>query len=177
VSRSERALPFRLRFRERDLSRWAARYDASVDTLVEAIGRRARERGHLTAGEFRALARWKTPRSSPLIAGNDEALVAETTRVALSTHVPRLRIEILTLLRGVHWPTASVILHFAHREGHPILDVRALWSVGVSPVPAYTFEFWDRYVAFTRELSRRSGLGMRDLDRALWQYSKEKQVP
>ena len=28
----------------------------------------------------------------------------------------RLRIEILTLLDGVGWPTASVILHFYHKE-------------------------------------------------------------
>jgi hypothetical protein len=167
---------FRLRLSERDVRRWAARYDDSVDTLVEDVGRKARERGHLTAGELRILARWKTPRSAPQVARNDDGFVAETTRVALSTRAPRLRIEVLTLLDGVHWPTASVILHFAHREPHPILDVRALWSLGVSPAPAYAFPFWERYLAFTRALARRLRVSMRDLDRALWQYSKEKQT-
>lgn len=33
------------------------------------------------------------------------------TRVALSTPSERLRIEVLTLLDGVGWPTASVLLH------------------------------------------------------------------
>ena len=166
---------FRLRFAERDVRRWAARYDTSVDTLVEDVGRRARERGHFTARELQTLARWKTPRSAPQVARNDGAFVAEITRVALSTRDPRLRIEVLTLLDGIHWPTASVVLHFAHRDPHPILDVRALWSLGVSPAPPYGFPFWERYVTFTRALARRTRVSMRALDRALWQYSKETQ--
>jgi hypothetical protein len=166
---------FKLRFPERDVRRWAARYDATVDRLVEDVGRRSRERGHLTARDLQTLARWKTPRSAPQVARNDGAFVAETTGVALSSRDPRLRIEVLTLLDGVHWPTASVILHFAHREPHPILDVRALWSLGVSPPPPYGFDFWDHYVTFTRVVARRLRVSMRELDRALWQYSEERQ--
>jgi hypothetical protein len=37
-----------------------------------------------------------------------------------------------------------------------------------------TPELWP-YVQFCRDLSMRTGLDMRTLDRALWQYSKEKQ--
>jgi hypothetical protein len=58
---------------------------------------------------------------------------------------------------------------------YPILDVRALWSLGFSRPPAYTFGFWSEYVAFTRSEARRLGVSMRELDRALWQYSKERQ--
>jgi hypothetical protein len=166
---------FKLRFPERDVRKWAARYDELFDGPVAVLVPRARERGYLTAGELQTIARWKSPRTAPQVARNDDDFVRETTRVALSTPSRRLRIEALTLLEGVHWPTASVILHLVHSDPHPILDVRALWSVGISPAPAYRFEFWDRYVAFTTATARRLGVSMRELDRALWQYSKEKQ--
>lgn len=97
------------------------------------------------------------------------------TRVAFATECERPRIEVLLLLRGVAWPTASVILHFVYPDRYPVLDYRALWSVGVSPAPPYTFAFWEPYLAFTRATARRLKVSMRDLDRALWQYSKEKQ--
>ena len=92
--------------------------------------------------QLRVLARWKTPRSAPRIARNEPELVREATRAALSTRSERLRIEVLMLLEGVSWPTASVILHFAHEEPYPILDTRALWSVGLRAAPPYRFEVW-----------------------------------
>jgi hypothetical protein len=37
-------------------------------------------------------------------------------------------------------------------------------------------EFWLEYLAFTRRLARRLRLDIRTLDRALWQFSKARQV-
>ena len=76
---------------------------------------------------------------------------------------------------AISWPTASVILHFCDRGPYPILDFRAVWSVGVPGVPKYTFSLWWEYTCFIREISDRTGLSMRTIDRALWQYSKERQ--
>jgi hypothetical protein len=84
-------------------------------------------------------------------------------------------VELLRLLRGVEWPTASAILHFGDAAPYPILDYRAAWSVGVSEPPRYTLEFWLAYVDFTRGLADRSGLSIRTVDKALWQYAKERQ--
>lgn len=81
----------------------------------------------------------------------------------------------LLLLTGVSWPTASVILHFCARDRYPILDFRALWSLGFLRVPAFTFSFWWEYTCFIRGINDRMGLSMRTIDRALWQYSKERQ--
>jgi hypothetical protein len=86
-----------------------------------------------------------------------------------------LRIEVLTLLAGVSWPTASVILHFFHREQYPILDVRALWSLQCDPPGEYDIPFWESYTSSCRSLAQKAGVSMRTLDRALWQYSKENQ--
>jgi hypothetical protein len=56
------------------------------------------------------------------------------------------------------------------------LDSRALWSLGIdaSTVP-YNFEFWNEYTQYCREIAKEAKVTMRELDRALWQYSKENQ--
>jgi hypothetical protein len=82
---------------------------------------------------------------------------------------------VLTLLDGVDLPTASVILHFAHTDPYPILDYRALWAIGAGVKPPYTFKIWKPYVTFTRATAQRLNVSMRELDRALWQFSKERQ--
>jgi hypothetical protein len=168
----------RLRCHPADLRGLAERSDWSDDAPVEqAIGPRTRAAGYLTREDFVALCAWKTPRSRPRVAANDTTFVEAVTRTALSTPSERLRIEVLTLLDGVSWPTASVILHFAHRDPYPILDYRALWTAGLDAPLSYGFPLWAAYTAFCRELAQAQGLTMRQLDRALWQFSKENQPP
>src|SRR5690606_2956835 len=118
---------------------------------AEATGAAARDRGFLTLDDLVVLADWKSVRIRPRIARNDDGFVREVTRVSLSAASSaageRLRIEVLTLLEGVGWPMASVILHFCHRDPYPILDVRALWSLGIpegEPKSGYDFALWLR---------------------------------
>jgi hypothetical protein len=119
---------------------------------------------------------WKTPRSQHKVASNSAEFIEAVTGTALSTGSEQLRIEVLTLLNGVSWSTASVILHFCHREPYPILDVRALWSLSVDAGKVtYNYELWWKYTQVYRELAKSTRLSMRELDRALWQYSKENQ--
>lgn len=96
--------------------------------------------------------------------------------LALTSTVERTRVEALTLLDGVQWPTASVILHFYHKDPYPIIDFRTLWSISMEVPSHYSFEFWWQYVEYCRLLAKRAHLEMRALDQALWQYSKENQV-
>lgn len=166
----------RLRCPVSKLAAYAACYPLEVDADVEiGVAPEARRRGFLSKPQFLRLAGWKTPRSRPRCEKNDAAFVEEVTRNVLASRNERFKIESLRLLQGVDWPTASVILHFCDEQPYPVLDVRALWSVGV-PRPRYGFEFWSDYVAFTRALAAKARLSMRTLDRALWQYSKEKQA-
>jgi len=133
-------------------------------------------RGFYTRDEFLAVTRWKTRRSQSRCARNSPALVEETTAAALRASDERLRIGTLTLLEGVSMPTASVLLHLAHKDPYPIIDYRALWSLGIEKPPAaYSFEFWLAYTRTCRSLAKQAGVSMRLLDRALWQYSKEQQ--
>jgi hypothetical protein len=160
---------------EAELPTWADRYSYAPDAEIEKIGSSARARGYLKRDDFLELCRWKTPRSQPRCAANSEEFVREVTRTALGTRNDELKIRVLSLLDGVSWPTASVILHFCDEDRYPILDVRALWSVGFRRPPPYTFSLWWQYTCFVREVSDRTGLSMRAIDRALWQYSKERQ--
>ena len=129
----------------------------------------------LTRDELAKLAYWKAPRSAGHIQRNTEDYVREITGFALSARSERARIEVLTNLDGVGWPTASVVLHFFHQDPYPIMDFRALWSVSLEVPTQYDFDFWWEYVRFCRDIAQSSALDMRTLDRALWQYSKENQ--
>jgi hypothetical protein len=165
---------FALRFDGRKLRSLARRFDATGDALVEReIGPRTRARGEFTKDDFLAVCRWKSPRSQPLCASNSEEFVRAVTRAALGSDCEQFRIESLTLLRGVNWTTASALLHFGCPDPYPVMDWRALWSVGVDEPPPYAFPFWHGYTEYTRALARLHRMTMRDLDRALWQYSWE----
>ena len=169
---------FSLQFPSADINPLAGRYSYNTDVAMTALAPQVRERGYLTKAEFLVVGQWKAPRAVPKIATNEELLIVDATRFALSTPHERLRIGTLRLLHGVGYPMASVILHFFHSDRFPIIDYRALWSLGVAEAPAfYTFDFWWSYVAFCRGLAGEVGVDMRTLDRALWQYSKERQAP
>lgn len=167
---------FRLRFSLSEVERWSTLYDYEDDDAVIAAGGQARQRGWFTRGEFLTITDWKTSRSKSRVRRNSAAAIKDATRLALSTSDERLRIGVLTLLQGVEMPTASVLLHLAHPDPYPILDVRAIWSLGVEQQPSYyPFEFWMAYTETCRALAKEAGASMRTLDRALWQYSNEMQ--
>ena len=167
---------FRLRFPLSEIMYWAARYSYADDAEVEAVGHGAAKRGWYTRDEFLTVTRWKTQRSRSRCEANDVASVEATTRLALSTPDERIRIEAFTRLHGVAYPTASVLLHFARPDAYPIIDFRALWSLGWDTLPtSYTFAFWWEYTLACRSLAKNAGVTVRTLDRALWQFSKEHQ--
>jgi hypothetical protein len=168
---------FRLRFPISELSSWAEHYDYEDDDQKEILPfvPAVKRRGYLTKKEFLTVCRWKSRRSQSRCRKNSPEFIRAVTACALSTAVERLRIEVLTLLSGVSWPTASVILHFFHSAPYPILDFRALWSLNNNVPKRYGFEFWQEYTSCCRGLAKGVGVSMRTLDRALWQFSKENQ--
>lgn len=166
--------PMHPRFPLNEIPKWAERYgDPAQDHDAERAGAAARDRGWLTADELRILADWKSPRIRRWIARNTEAGIEDFTRLALSTENERLRIEVPTLLHGVGYPMASVILHFCHTDPYPVLDFRAVWTLqSEEPSSGYTFDFWQQYTSTCRDLAKEAGCSIRTLDRALWAYSK-----
>jgi hypothetical protein len=165
---------FALQFPLERVREYAARFPAAGDAAALAIGSKAGERGYYTLPEFVAACRWKTPRSAPLIARNQATEVEAATRVALAPHGSAgERMQALRTLHGVEWATGSVLLHLAHPDRYPILDVRALHALGVTGRSSFTLTFWEAYVDAWTRLAPAAGVDGRTLDHALWQWSKE----
>jgi len=166
----------KLRCPEKQLRLFASRYQyLPEENTVIGLRTIIMSRGYMEKDELRIIAHWKAPRSVGRMENNSADYVREITKLSLGATTERARVEILTNLDGVQWPTASVILHFFHKDPYPIIDFRALWCVSLAVPTQYSFDFWWPYVEYCRDLSKRINIDMRTLDRALWQYSKENQ--
>lgn len=168
---------FKLRFSQDKIKNWAEHYNYSRgEEGMPELGQKARQQGYLTKEELLQFFIWKTGgRGKSRCERNSESYVQELTGISFKTAEERLQAEILTLLDGVDWPVASAILHFIFPEKYPILDFRALWSLGIDKVPTYNYQFWKEYTDACKMLAKANNVDMRTLDRALWQYSKENQ--
>ncbi len=165
---------FELQFPIEDVVALAARFPEMDDAPGLALGATVRARGHYTRAEFIEVCGWKTVRSRPKVAANTEAAVADATGRALASVDEAARVSALLELEGVGVPTASTLLYFVFPDDYPILDVRALESLGVKPRSTYPVSFWLAYLAACRALARRARVSIRTLDKALWEYSKER---
>ena len=170
---SSSKIGFELQFPAVDIEALASRFPDADDARFLAAGAEARARGHYIRTEFIEVCGWKTVRSRSKVASNSEAAVVGATRRALATTEEAERMEALLELAGVGVPTASVLLYFAYPHDYPILDVRALESLGVKPRSQYPVRFWLAYLDACRELAQRHATDIRTLDKALWQHSKE----
>jgi hypothetical protein len=166
---------FELQFDPSEIETLAARFSYEDDGNARAAGHSARRRGFYTREEFLTVCEWKTKRSRPKVAVNSEEAVQRATTVSLDrAGDEKQRMEALTSLAGVGVPTGSALLHFADPGKYPILDVRAMSSLGCRPRTTYPVEFWLDYLDVCRTLAREHGVAIRTLDKALWQRSKER---
>ena len=177
----------KLRFPESEICQWAEKYKTEIakkddlhrlETELIALKPKVQKYGCLDQEELFRVARWKSPRRAGDVCKNNPNYVKEITSWAFTATNERSRIAVLTLLDGIRERTASAILHLFHKDPYPILDFRALWSVGLEESDArkkanqFSFCFWRKYVCFCRDVACRNQVCMRTLDRALWQYSK-----
>jgi hypothetical protein len=164
---------FELQFPATEIEPLAGRFGYVDDVPLLAVGAAARARGYYTRGEFIGVCAWKTPRSRSRVASNSRRSIVTRTGRALTVTDESDRIMALLELHGVGVPTASTLLYVAFPGDYPILDVRALESLGVRPRSQYPVSFWLEYLEACRELAARFGVSIRTLDKALWQHSKE----
>jgi hypothetical protein len=165
---------FKLQFPPREIPALAARFPALDESRLLAVHAAVRARGHYTHEEFVEVCAWKTPRSRPRVAANSEAAVVDATGRALAASDEAIRFAALLELNGVGAPTASTLLYVAFPDDYPILDVRALESLGVKSRSTYPVSFWLAYLEACRTLARENGVSLRTLDKALWEHSKER---
>jgi hypothetical protein len=164
-----------LRIPKSEIRRYQQRYDYTADPKLEHIRPLAKAQGFLSVAQLHELARWKSKRRAALAQTNSEDFVREITSFAFTALHEHSRIGSLVLLSGVQFPTASVILHFCVDASYPILDFRAIWSLGMEQPSFYSPEYWVNYTSLCRNLAREHDISVRELDMALWQYSKEHQ--
>jgi hypothetical protein len=163
-----------LRFSPAEITHWADLYSYSRPDRhrTERLRPAALLQRHISRDQLLQVCRWKSPRAAPKAELNDDPYVKEITAISFCARNERVRIEVLTLLSGVSWPIASTILHFCVSADYPILDVRALWSLGVDKPSCYRFQRWDQYAKSCRQIALEAGVSIRTLDKALWQFAK-----
>jgi len=162
-----------------NLQTYAATYDEQRTekdrTVEEKMKMLLATQRFLTLEEFIEIGMWKSTRPKKWYESNNEETVREITTFSFSAKTEQARVGSLFVLRGVSYPVASVLLHFAFPERYPILDFRALWSLGWEQPNDYRFDFWMRYCIRFREVAQQFGLPLRIVDKALWQYSSDHQ--
>jgi hypothetical protein len=168
---------FALQFPAELVPSLAARFPVVDETPVLAAGQGARVRGYYDRDEFLLVCEWKTARSRPTVAKNSPLAIRAATRIALRADDEAERMTALTSLEGVGVPTGSVLLYSAYPDDYPILDVRALQSLGSRSRSVYPVSFWLDYLDRCRALALELGVSLRTLDKALWQHSKELSSP
>jgi hypothetical protein len=169
---------FALQFDIEEVPALAARFSyPKPDDHCLAAGAAARARGHFTADESLLICAWKTERSRRRVASNTETAIELATGRAIRIKDEAKRMEALTGLHGVGVPTGSALLYFAFPNDYPILDVRALESLGQKARTVYPIEYWLDYLLACRRIAGEAGVPIRTLDKALWQASKENGAP
>jgi hypothetical protein len=168
-------MEYTLRVPPQKLRHYQEKYNYKAEARLEKFRRIGPQQGYLTVSQLHEICHWKSKRRAALAKTNPVNLVKELTAFAFSAKCETSRLGALTLLEGVHFPTASVILHFCVDQSYPILDLRALWSLSIEKPSQYTFRFWEKYVGVCRAVAKRHGMSVRELDMALWQFSKDRQ--
>ena len=131
---------------------------------------------YLDKERFMRIALWKSKRPKRHYENNDDTTIREITMFSLGTKSEVAQIKVLFAINGVSYPLASAILHFAFSDKYPILDFRAVWSLGWKQPTSYNFDFWQKYCVRVRGISERTGESIRTVDKALWEYSREHQL-
>ena len=150
--------------------------NGEADERLERRFKAARGRGYMILRDLRATAKW-TYRGKALedrVRRNTVDEVEMITRESFASTSERQRIDKLRDLQGVDWVMASVILHFAFPDCYPVLSQHALTAIGAPR--EQSFENWTSITKFCREKSTKYGVTMRELDRALWVYAKQKKL-
>ena len=171
----------RLRFCESEIDYWANIYTEYQTTRGQAREQQViglqdgiQNRGYLTKDELHKVTYWKTRNifgRADLTLDNRDDFIEEITKQAFTSADDGVKLWSLTQLQGVGEPVASAILHLYDKKQYPILDIHALWSVGLEWEKRSMYPFWPEYVTFCRDIANRNGKDMRTLDRALWRYS------
>src|SRR5262249_34146890 len=161
-----------------DLPALVEAYDPKLDNVALAAGAAIRK-GQYTRENLLAIFDWKTKRRgrSRLSANTDEE-IADALHIAVSARTERAATSVLLGLHGVNVPVASAFLAAINPERYMVIDYRALEALGFRGSRYYSsVRFYLAYLNTCRSIARSWKVRLRDLDRALWQWSKSRKRP
>jgi len=171
-----------MNIKKENILKYAAAYDkryrSTDDEKVEREMKRVlQKQRYLRKEELVKIGEWKLKRPTRHYKSkeNDALTVKEITEFSLRTESEKAKIKSLLTLKGVSWPVASTILHFAFPLKYPIMDFRVIWSLGWDQPSNYNFAFWQKFCKAINAISRRYKLPIRMVEKSLWEYSKEHQ--
>jgi len=141
------------------------------DEKAFAAGDRIRS-GDYERSNIKAIFDWKTGgRGKSRLQRNSDEEIADALRLAVSGKTERAAIAVLLGLQGVLVPVASAILTAIDPIRYTVIDFRALEALG-SKSKDRSVNFYLAYHIHCRQLAKAHQVALRDLDRALSQWSK-----
>lgn len=148
----------------------AADYKDDKEKAALAAGRAIRD-GDLSPENLRIIYRWKARnRGKSRLTQNSDPEIRDALRLALCAKTPRSAIAVLTGLYGINTPVASAVMTAIRPKTYTVLDFRALEALG-NPTAARSVPFYLSYLNYCTDLASRWKMPLRQLDRALWQWS------
>jgi hypothetical protein len=144
-----------------------------------ALGKRARQRGYYTRGEFKEICLWKSPRVERLLDQNSEASIKRHTREALRSAAGQDAVLALMRLAGVRVPMASALLAAYAPRKFGVIDVRA-WRMlhdhgcvqGCSSGKNLQPRHWVRYQELIRDIAKQLDATPRLVELALYEADR-----
>jgi hypothetical protein len=166
---------FDLQFAVEDIPGLAARYDFKDDAAALDAGARI-SLGDFSRENLEAIFEWKTKgRGRSRLTKNSDDEITDALKLAIEAKTPRAAVAVLTGLSGVDVPVASAILATTKPADHTIIDWRALHALDVY-ASTITIKLYLMYLSHCRKLAALAAVTLRELDRAMWQWSKEQGI-
>ncbi len=136
----------------------------------------------LTKTEFDEILKWKLRqqygRQRHLRQKNTDELVRAVTGLALTiTHDDKdyelkLRVDILSALRGVGVPVASAVLALVYPDEYAVIDFRGWRQVFDEERTSFGVSHYKQYLQEMRRLSQELGWPVQEVDLAVWEYDR-----
>ena len=163
---------FALQFDWGKLPELIERYRSAEDNPALEAGADIRA-GTRSRASVEAIFMWKTKgRGISRLRKNSDGEITDALTLATAAKTERAAISVLCGLQGVDVPVASAILTAIDPERYTVIDFRALEALG-NRSKDRTANFYLTYLDACRRLAKVHQVSLRDLDRALWQWSSE----
>jgi hypothetical protein len=167
------ACEFSLQFKPAKIAELAKRYGYESDDTALAAG------SQILAGDYGrqhlvTIFEWKTKgRGRSRLRNNNDDEIADALNLASHARTERAAVAVLLGLQGVQVPVASAILTAIYPKRYTVIDFRALEALGCDSKDR-SVNFYLAYLKTCRQLASKHDVTLRNLDRALWQWSSEK---